>query len=231
MIEQLVKIFDLLAAYPGWVRTLAFVWVAISGVLLVGLIAFRPPRPPVATEPQKIVLGDEVHGDKVENYSPPDQSHIREFRKFVPETYLGNLPRAKYNAYMDAHILWDTGVTAKMVKGNALLAERLTKILTDLAKTAYTPDYFEGQPVENYYAEKISLLMETSSEAQPRDGGTMHIVIASGDHAEIVDDFIERIVEDVTSPDSFSDWKIHWDRASELGAMGEELDLDITDKF
>ncbi len=53
------------------------------------------------------------------------KKNIRDFKKFVPPTYLNNLPRIKYKSYIDAHKLWDTGITSRMHDGNKLLANKL----------------------------------------------------------------------------------------------------------
>jgi hypothetical protein len=167
----------------------------------------------------------------IQNVYPDTKKEIRNFKKFIPNTYLSNLPRVKYNAYMEAHKYWDTGITSEMLKGTDVLYDKLRTILIDLADTAYTSDYFEGKTISDYYDERISRLMKASQDAQPMDGGTMHIVIAHGDLSDIVDDFIVRIVKDVSESSYFAIWKKKWDRAGELGSKGEVIDLDLTSEL
>jgi hypothetical protein len=138
---------------------------------------------------------------------------IRNFRKFVPKTYLDNLPNAKCNAYMEARELWDTGITSEMINGNILLSNELKKILIGISKTAYTSEFFDGKTTEQYYDEIISRLMQASFDARP-DDGTMHVVSATGDEAQIIDDLIVRLVQDLADPPYFSQWMIRWDRAA-----------------
>lgn len=156
---------------------------------------------------------------------------LRKFKKFVPKTYLANLPKVKYNAYIEARKYWDTGITSEMLRGTNILYDRLFKILIDLSGTAYTEDFFEGQSTTEYYSSKISRFMSSSYESQPTDSGSMHTVMAHGEMSEIADEFVIKIVKDVTDESYFPVWKKKWDRASELGAKGEEVDLDLTNEL
>lgn len=173
-----------------------------------------------------------IEGDQtnIHNYYDQDKVESGAFKKYVPRTYLDNLPKIKYKAYIEAHKLWDTGVTANMQGGNYLFAERLQKILCDLAKTAYTDDFFEGKKVEDYYNEKISVMMEAAWDSQPEGAGTMHIVIATSQMAQFVDDYIEELVKGI-DPEYYKTWVKKWNKADELGAEGKEIDLDLTDEL
>lgn len=159
---------------------------------------------------------------------PDTNKDLRDFRKFVPKTYLQNLPKVKYNAYMEAHKYWDTGVTSQMLEGNNVLADILLDILINLAKTAYTSDYFEGKSIPSFYNEQISRLMDASYDAQPNDGGSIHVLMAHADRSTIIDEFVVRVVEDVSDPSYFQVWKKKWDVARDLGAKGVAIDLDLT---
>lgn len=165
------------------------------------------------------------------NINSDDKKDIRNFKKFVPQTYLSNLPKVKYNAYIESHEYWDTGITSEMQKGSYLLSDQLLEILIELSETAYTEDFFEGQSTADYYNEKISRLTKASHDSQPRGGGTMHVVMASGEMSDIVDEFVVKIVKDVADEDYFPVWKKKWDRAGELGAEGKEVNLDLTDEL
>ncbi|MEO1210182.1 MAG: hypothetical protein AAFX78_11635 [Cyanobacteria bacterium J06638_20] len=138
---------------------------------------------------------------------------IRNFRNFIPETYLNNLPRAKCNAYMEAREFWNTGITSEMLNGNIFLSNELKKILIGIAETAYTREFFEGRTAEEYYDEMINRLMQVSYDAKP-SSGTMYHVIASGDEALIIDDLIVQLVKDSIEPSYFLRWKDDWDRAA-----------------
>lgn len=159
------------------------------------------------------------------------KNDVRTFKKFVPETYLKNLPRVKYNAYMEAHKYWDTGITSEMMEGTNVFYERLREMLIDLSATAYTEEFFEGKPISIYYDEQISRLMKAAYDSQPSEGGTMHLVMAHGELSEIADNFIVKIVKDVSDPSYFQIWEKKWMRASELGREGQYVDLDITSEF
>ena len=142
----------------------------------------------------------------------------------MPTTYLNNLPRIKYKSYIEAHKLWDTGITSQMHYGNKLLADKLRQILIDTAESAYTSEFFEGKTVSQYYDNLVSRLMKASYDAQP-DIGTSYGVIASGERAQIIDDLIIRLVKDISEPSYFSQWKPKWDKATELGSEGIKTEL------
>lgn len=182
-----------------------------------------------------IVTSNQINNNEgiitYQNINLDTKKDVRDFKKFVPKTYLSNLPKVKYNAYMEAHKYWDTGTTSQMLQGTEVLYEHLREILIGLSATAYTEEYFEGKSIPEYYDEQISRLMKASYDSQPTDGGTMHLVMAHGDLTEIADDFIVRVVKDVADPEFFSLWKKRWHRASELGARGEHVDLDLASEF
>ncbi len=62
--------------------------------------------------------------------------------------------------------------------------------------------------------------MKAACDAQPNLQGTMFRVIADSQRTQIIDDFIVKIVEDITDTSYFSQWKAKWDRAKELGTKG-----------
>jgi hypothetical protein len=165
--------------------------------------------------------------------SPPlkDDNQLDTFFKFIPTTYLNNLPRIKYNSYIEAHKLWDTGITAKMLGGNSLLSDRLKKILIELAEMAYLPKYFANKSALEFYEERITKMMSAAYDAQPIDAGTMHVVMASGQMAEIINDYIVQIVRDVTDSSYYKSWKERWDKATKAGQEGKEIDLNLNDEF
>jgi len=153
------------------------------------------------------------------------KKNIRDFKKFVPPTYLNNLPRIKYKSYIDAHELWDTGITSRMHDGNKLLANKLYEILIDITETAYTSDFFEGKTVSQYYNDLILKFMKAAYDAQPNLQGTMYRLIAHSQRAQIIDDFIVKIVKDITDNSDFLQWKAKWDMAKELGTKGIGIDF------
>jgi len=156
-----------------------------------------------------------------------DKKDTRNFKKFVPQTYLDDLPRIKYKSYIEAHKLWDTGITSQMHEGNKLLANKLREILINMAETVYTPDFFEGKTVSQYYDDMIFKLTKAAYDAQPDLTGSMYPVIAHGQRASMIDDLIVKVVKDVTEPSYFSQWKLKWDRAQKLGSEGRHIDIEI----
>ena len=146
-------------------------------------------------------------------------------KKELPKTYLYNLPRIKYKAYIDAHVHWDTGITPEMMEGSRILASCLRKILNDLATLVYPTDYFEGKTTETYYDDIINRVMPSAFEAQPHNPGTMHRVIAHGQISELLDEMIVNVVKDSIDILTFEIWKSKWDYATKMGAEGKDIDL------
>jgi len=145
-------------------------------------------------------------------------------KPFLPQTYLLNIPPIVYKAYVEAHTMWDTGVTSEMLEGNNYLSNQLFSILIDLAIAAFPPAHFHGMEPEAFFHQKIGRLMDSAYAAQPKQPGTMHIVIASGQRAEIIKEYIVRIVKDATAESFFAFWKASWDRAIECNKDDSEFD-------
>lgn len=123
------------------------------------------------------------------------------------------MPRIAFKAYHKAKAYWDTGVTAEMLEGNNVWSSELSKMLGQLAETVYTISYFEGKSPSDYYESKISALMEAAYDSQPPRPGTMHIVIASGQRAQIISEYIVQIVKEATDHSEFSSWYSTWQNA------------------
>jgi hypothetical protein len=90
------------------------------------------------------------------------------------------------------------------------LCKLLFKILVQLAETVYTASYFEGKSASEFYGTKISTLMVAAYDAQPPQPGTMHTVIASGQRAEIISEYIIQIVKEATDHSQFAESTSQW---------------------
>lgn len=99
-----------------------------------------------------------------------------------------------------------------------------------LAEEVDSSEYCGNLSVKDYYDE-IAKLHSASYQAQPREGGSLHTVIASGQRAEMIDKFIVQKVRSVTESSYFTNWYFKWRRASKLGTQGTDVDLEITDEI
>jgi len=137
---------------------------------------------------------------------------VRDFKKFVPRTYLDDLPRFRRVAHTEAREYYRTGVTVDIILGNNVITEKMFEALVNLSETAYTEDFFEGQSPRDYHAEQISRLTSTLYDGVPRGYLAEH----RAQTPMMVEEFIVRIVEDVSDPEYFLSWKERWDQASKF---------------
>lgn len=133
----------------------------------------------------------------------------------IPESFFKTLPSIKYKVLKKAQPLWDSGITANMVKGNNILIEQLLQIYLDLVEMIEKENLIKGVPVRDYYKNKVLIYTNYVYDALSEDGGRMQIIIAGGKISNIIDDCIVNVVKKCTSDKYFSEWLDSWNNYEE----------------
>jgi len=191
---------------------------SIAGLLIGGKIVFSKTQ--TITIKQRIT---NIYND-IKEKSLKSNRHL-------PSTFIWDLPKVKYNAYIEAHKLWDTGITSKMIEGNNLLAKELFEILLTIAETLVLDTDTNGKGVKKYYKEKIASFSKYSYKAEPNDSGIMHFVVSHSKTFQIIDEYIVSFIRESLDIKTFESWKQKWDNAEVLANQGEDVDFYFGDEL
>src|SRR6266851_164589 len=129
--------------------------------------------------------------------------------------YVRNLPEIHKQAYREAHLLWDTGITSEMRQGSYQVIER---ILLELAK-CYPPNHF-GPDTSAYFDEYVkSRFSWAYKKLEPNGSGTDGTIVLVQAGGEVMNDLEKMIASMVRSLTSGRDdfnytvWLEEWEKA------------------
>lgn len=162
----------------------------------------------INTEGGNVFIGDTYN--QINNTFKEIRKKGHSTQTFIPESFLDTLPLIKYNLYKEAQALWDSGVNSTMIEGNNIVIEKLLQIYFDLIELIEEEECIKGLPYKDFYKNRISSFIQYVYEAQPTDGGTIHLVISGGKVANIINDCIIDIVKISTTENYFCKWFDSW---------------------
>lgn len=132
--------------------------------------------------------------------------------------YVRSLPELHRQAYKQAHLLWDTGITSEMRKGSYQVIEVLKGILLELAKY-YPPNHFGPDTVtyfDEYIKSRYSWAYKKLEPNGPGTGGTIVLVQAGGEVMNDLEEMIAGMVCSLTSGRgdfNYTVWLEEWKKA------------------
>lgn len=132
-------------------------------------------------------------------------NEVKSLRLDLSKGFLNTLPTIKHNTYLEAQPLWDSGVTSNMIEGNNIVLTKLIQLYFDLLDLTEE----EGFRKESY-KKQIHTYIQYVNDAQPKDRGSMHLVMKGGTLNSIIDDCIVSVVKNNTDKSFFKKWKTQW---------------------
>jgi hypothetical protein len=132
--------------------------------------------------------------------------------------YVRNLPEIHRQAYREAHLLWDSGITSDMRQGSYQVIEVLKGILLELAKF-YPPNHFGPDTsvyFEEYIKSRFSWVYKKLEPNGPGTGGTIVLIEAGGEVMNDLEEMIAGMVRSLTTGRddfNYTVWLEEWGKA------------------